>query len=228
MSILFLFRDMPICLLHFILLLLMFIIILLLILVMPITKGTDFQEKLFYKIERIFIQFYYTILILVLIILFLFLPVYTIFYVLQTNIYPITFMQFIITVLFFIVVFIIALGVLKKPIIKKRMRKIFDTIIPNLNLNIAQKSQDRLINFMNNLRALVIWISIIAFILSFWGFGDLFIIIYYPGLSDLDAPFFILTAILKILISFLLFIGCYALMVRPLYKIQFWKNIIEG
>jgi hypothetical protein len=229
MSILYWIRYEPICLLHFILLLMMFIIILLFILVMPITKGKNLQEILFYKIERIFIQFYYTILILVLIILTLFLPISIVFYPIPNIIAQrITFIQFIIILIFLIVIFIIAIVTLKKSIIKKRMRKIYDNIILKLNADIYQKNQDRLVNFMNNLRLLVASISIIAFILSFWGLGDLFLILSFTGLSSLHAPFFILTAFLKFLISFLLLLGCYLLMVRPLYKIRFWKSVTEG
>ena len=95
-------------------------------------------------------------------------------------------------------------------------------------MNPEPLSQDRIFTFMNRLKMLVGWSSVIALLLALWGFFDFSILFLTDAMYDLSDVILVIIPFLKLSIAIILFIGTYFLMVRPLKKVKFWQNVLLG
>jgi hypothetical protein len=194
-----------------------------------IKTGKTFEEILFFKIEAIFKVFLNSILALGLVILIIITPIFVIFFTLAISelgqIRPEHI--YLIFILLLGMGFLI-IGLFRRASLKKKIWKTYREVIPNLRMNIEPFNQDRIFTFMNRLKMLVGWISVIALLLALWGFFDLFILFLTHAIYDLSEVILVMILFLKLSIAIILFIGTYFLMIRPLNKVKFWQNVLLG
>jgi hypothetical protein len=195
---------------------------------MNINRGQNLQEIIFFKIENIYKLFFNIIVAILLIIIIFFIPVSLFLHIItiESFSFPLDFFLFLITSLF--VIFILAFGYLRKQILRRKMWKFYQEIIPNFKSQIDEKAQKCLISFMGILRILSWWGSVIAFFVILWGLTDLFIITFNQDYFNVNETFLIFISIMKIIIAFLMFLSIYFTMIAPLKRLTFWKKMFNG
>jgi len=230
MSIIYLLREgAPACVFNAIFISLV-LIISLLILAGGIRKtGKTFEEILFFKMEAIFKVFLNPILTLGIIIIIIFTPFSALFFTMGGGEFEqITYVHLYLIFILLLGLGFLIIGLFRRALLRKKLWKTCCEVIPNLRMNPEPLNQDLIFTFMNRLKMIVGWISIIALLLALWGFVDFFILFLTDAMYDLNEAILVMIPFLKLSIAVILFIGTYFLMVRPINKVKFWQNVMSG
>jgi len=183
-----------------------------------------FQEMIFNNIFGIHTEFHNSILILGLAIVLLIFPCTIIFTLMSHRI-----QQFLICspIIFLFGFIFVSIAHLKKIGLTNRLWiRVYHRFDPYIANIVKKEQKSKLVRYIIGIKYLLRWMYFTALILALWGMADMLflfgtnIIYSYPNI------FLIIPTVIKFSISFLLYIGAYLMMIAPLKKIKFWKNVM--
>jgi hypothetical protein len=186
-----------------------------------------FDEALFIYIESVFKLFYDALLILGAITLFFILPFTVIGYNQRFD----EFEQIRIETLYLIGILltgVILTGLMlkKKGELKNSIWRNYQKILADLKAIEQEYVQSNILILVKRVKTMVAFVSIMFLLFTFSGIADLYIYFLLDAFYSSNKEIYLIIPFLKIVISLILMLGSYFLMVAPLNKIKFWKNVV--
>jgi hypothetical protein len=114
----------------------------------------------------------------------------------------------------------------KKSELKSSIWRNYLKILPDLKAIDEQNVQSNILILVKRVKTLVAFVSLMFLLFTFSGVADLYIYFFIDALYFTNKELYLIIPFLKILMSLILIFGTYFLMVAPLNKINFWKNVV--